>query len=456
MTADTLTRDGALVDAAVSARVAANRARAEGLEAMRTFYDHRVAEAAGRAGSTDHTLFLLTPLQATKAEFAPVLVVGEQAVEMDLDLAGDLRTYFPYVWEQCLAGRMDMGRAGMLCGYLPDLTSEEDRFAFGKLVEEFLVQRDDPSAPLHPVRYVSLQQAAWRRWRRFEHKSRKKTFAEAFGKRRVRLRTDDDGMSTLSCLTSVDQGLLADYRLTLIAKRRAEGDGEDRTIEQLRADTLVELLLGRLTVTATDGELEDGTAGEGDPIQWHEIGKYARPVVNVTVPITTLMGVSDEPGRLAGGAAVPAELARAIATQPGSTWYRMLTDPAGRFAGLSTDSYTPTAAIWRWVVARDPECVYPGCNRPATVVELDHRTEYPDGSTSTANLQPLCRKHHKVKHSKGFTVTREPDGSYIWRTRFGSILRKPPPELPVPDWPATSPPEQESVMEQAFAAYVAS
>lgn len=40
--------------------------------------------------------------------------------------------------------------------------------------------------------------------------------------------------------------------------------------------------------------------------------------VNVTVPIQSLMGVSDDPGILPGGEPIPASLARQIASDPGS------------------------------------------------------------------------------------------------------------------------------------------
>jgi hypothetical protein len=127
---------------------------------------------------------------------------------------------------------------------------------------------------------------------------------------------------------------------------------------------------------------------------------YARPIINVTVPLETLAGLSDDPGRLSGGTVIPAELARAIATREGATWYRMLTDTAGDLAALSTHSYRPTGPIWRHVVAGQPTCAHPGCDRPSTECELDHLTEWPAGPTSTENLQPLCRRHHKTKHAR--------------------------------------------------------
>jgi 5-methylcytosine-specific restriction endonuclease McrA len=78
----------------------------------------------------------------------------------------------------------------------------------------------------------------------------------------------------------------------------------------------------------------------------------------------------------------------------------MLTDPEGRFVSLSTKSYRPTDPIWRHVVAEQPTCAHPGCDRPSVECELDHIVEWPLGETSTTNLQPLCRRHHKAKHAR--------------------------------------------------------
>jgi hypothetical protein len=153
------------------------------------------------------------------------------------------------------------------------------------------------------------------------------------------------------------------------------------------------------------------------------------------VPIATLVGLSDEPGVMAGGAAVPADLARLVAADPTSTWYRLLTDPRGEFVELSTASYEPATPMFRWVVARDRQCVWPGCARPASTIELDHRVPFPLGPTCTSNLQPLCRHHHLVKHSEGVQVTRGVDGSYTWTTRFKSTFTTPAPTYPQAMWP---------------------
>lgn len=442
---DTMTRGGppppddrGLLDRAAQAQVSANAARAAVLETVRLFHANRVAEAQA-AKRNQPAFFALTPLEATKAEFGPLLVVGNRRIETDLQLAQDLHQFFPRMWQTCLSGRLDVGRAAVATGYLPQLTNDDDRRAYAELVEEYLDSQDQPDAPVHPVRYLNLQQACRRRCRRFEQQTKQQSFADAFARRRVSLRSDDNGMASLACSSSLDRCQTADYRLTLIAKRRSENPGEKRTIDQLRADTLVDLVLGRVTVAASEAELEDGETADGapveDPCEWRDVGRFARPVVNVTVPITTLMGLSDTPGVMAGGTEIPAALCRMIGQDPTSTWYRLVTDPLGGFVELSTNAYQPTEAICRWCIAQNPQCVWPTCSRPATVVELDHRVPYPHGPTSTYNLQPLCEAHHKVKHSDGFSVVREQDGSYTWTSRFGVVSRKPAPEYPLAEWP---------------------
>jgi hypothetical protein len=153
------------------------------------------------------------------------------------------------------------------------------------------------------------------------------------------------------------------------------------------------------------------------------------------VPITSLVGPGKEPGQLSGGIPIPAELARVIAARPESTWYRMLTDPARRCAELSTTAYKPTPPVWRQVTARDQICYWPGCHRPAVQVEDDHLVAHPEGETCTSNLGPGCKRHHTVKHSEGFSVVRNDDGSYTWTTPTGHTHISWPPEQPVAEWP---------------------
>jgi len=91
-----------------------------------------------------------------------------------------------------------------------------------------------------------------------------------------------------------------------------------------------------------------------------------------------------------------------------------------------TSAYKPTAAQARTVRARDLTCCFPGCNRPSSSAELDHRRRHPDGPTSTANLHPLCKHHHDLKHD-GWTCTRHPDGTTTWTSPRGQHATSPRP-----------------------------
>ena len=143
---------------------------------------------------------------------------------------------------------------------------------------------------------------------------------------------------------------------------------------------------------------------------------YARPIVNVTVSLETLAGLRDDPATLSGGAVIPADLARAIATKDGATWYRLLTDANQEPVSLSTKSYAPTPPIWRSVVAVQPTCAEDGCDRAAVECELDHDDPWPAGETSTVNVKPRCQRHHRLKHARA--ERRDLEWEYNPRTPF--------------------------------------
>jgi hypothetical protein len=426
--------DKHLLNVAIQCQVRNNRDTARAIETYaemrrRCEADYEVRRSRGQSH------FVITPLDETALELAGALHVDEHKVKLDLHVRDRLADWFPLLWDRCLSGRLDIGRARIFVDAAEQLANPDDIPEFARMVEDYFTKYDEADSPLVTISHRQLSNAARYRRLKFEQKSDDENFAAAFRKRRVWLRTDDNGMGTLG-LTGAGHDLLScDYRLTLIARKRCQDPTDDRTLEQMRADTMRDLILGRLTVSALDSDLEaDQTSDGRDPAETfaeHEVGAFARPVINVTVPLSTLLGSSDEPGFLSGDTAIPADVARLIASDPTSTWHRLLTDEAGRFCDLSTKSYQPTAPIRRGVVARDRCCVWPGCQRPSAQCEVDHRVPHPDGATCLCNLDPLCHRHHMAKHSEGVSVTREADGTYVIRTRRGSVLRSRPGEQPL-------------------------
>ncbi len=421
-----------LVEEALNSQVRQNRDRALQLELyaamqQRCQVDHDARKAAGL------TAFNPSPAREAGVEMGGALGISEHRVLGDLHLRERLISWFPAMWQRCRDGRLDLGRAKLFVDAAEQLAHDDDIPRFAASVEAFFDRHDDPDSPLCTLSFDRLARAARYRRLKFAQKSPEASFREAFKKRRVWVRVEDNGTAALGVTGAAHDLQACDYRITLIAKKRCSDPDEDRTLDQMRADTVLDLLLGRLTVAALDSELEDDETTDGrDPASTftdHEVGKFARPVVNLTVPVTTLMGVSDEPGML-GGEPVPADLARIIAADKDATWYRLLTDPAGDFLDLSTVAYAPTDPIWRHVTARDQICVWPNCRRAAARAEKDHRVPYPDGPTSIVNLDDLCKPHHRIKHIFGYKVRRLPDGTYEVITPRGTRLTSRPLEQP--------------------------
>ncbi|WP_232827688.1 HNH endonuclease signature motif containing protein, partial [Jiangella endophytica] len=138
--------------------------------------------------------------------------------------------------------------------------------------------------------------------------------------------------------------------------------------------------------------------------------------VHVTVPLTTLAGLTDQPGHLDGYGPIPAHVARELATEGVWTWLR--TDPAtGHLLDTSRTTYRPTQALADFITARDTTCRAPGCHRTATTCDIDHITPFAAGGTTTPdNLHTLCQTHHLLKHHGHWTVRRAPDGTTRWRS----------------------------------------
>jgi hypothetical protein len=184
--------------------------------------------------------------------------------------------------------------------------------------------------------------------------------------------------------------------------------------------------------------------------------------VHLTMPATSWLGASDNPGDIPGLGPTDADtcrdLAETLAANPATRWCITLTDPAGRAiahgcarAGpgpphatgpdrrswLATVTITPIAAstcdhrhesagyqpsptLRHLVKTRSPRCGYPGCRRPAWRCDDDHVIpHHKGGRTCECNLHPLCRHHHQVKQAPGWHLTQPEPGVLVWTTPSG-------------------------------------
>jgi hypothetical protein len=190
--------------------------------------------------------------------------------------------------------------------------------------------------------------------------------------RRVTLNPQPDGMAGLWALLPAHDAAAVYGAIDAHARQQP---ADERSMDARRADALVALVTGADTA----------------PMQ---------PLVQITVPAATLLGLDDAPGELAGHGPIPAGMARRIADDPSGTWRRILTDPpTGAVLDVGHTTYRPPVGLARHVIARDGTCRFPGCRQPARRCDLDHIQPWPTGPTAASNLIALCRHHHRLKHS---------------------------------------------------------
>ncbi len=153
--------------------------------------------------------------------------------------------------------------------------------------------------------------------------------------------------------------------------------------------------------------------------------------IHLAVPLETLAGLVDIPGEMEGYGPVIADIARQVSLeQVDGQWTWTVTDE-GDVLATGTTRYRPTATRTRKARADYPTCVAPGCRMPASNCDLDHRDAYSRrGRTHNANLAPLCRHHHMMRHHGQWRYERLPDGSHRWTSPLGHtyIRKRDPPE----------------------------
>jgi hypothetical protein len=157
-----------------------------------------------------------------------------------------------------------------------------------------------------------------------------------------------------------------------------------------------------------------------------DVKLHRRPVtVNVTIDLPTLLGLAENPGQLAGYGAIPASVARALASD--GKWQRFITDPqTGTLLDFGRESYEPPQALVDFLIARDRTCRFPGCRHSAARADLDHAKSWESGGeTSAANLGALCRRHHRLKTHGGWKLKSHSDGACTWTSPLGKIYEVP-------------------------------
>ncbi|WP_285247211.1 HNH endonuclease signature motif containing protein [Pseudarthrobacter sp. efr-133-R2A-89] len=355
----------------------------------------------------------------------------------------------PPVFETLSAGGVSWQHARIVADETEGLTPDS---AAG-LVAHFF----DPDAP-HPARGAapgelvpSRFRAKVRAWRERHHpESLEKRHVKGVADRRMDYAPDRDGMAWLSLYLPGDTACAIWNRSTATARRLQRPD-EPRTLTQLRADVAASLLLGAglqptTSSAAADADTEPAAAAEGagndagPGCASTDIGKVPAPRADVlvTVPVFSLLGLTEEPALLDGFGPIPASMARRLVAGGAETFYRVLVDPRdGAPLEIGRTRYRLPETIKQWIRLRDRTCTFPGCTNHTPDNDTDHLTPWHHGGTTDArNLAQLCPRHHRLKHARPWTpdpATRnEPPG---WTSPTGRHYQPEHPDPQPTHWP---------------------
>ncbi|WP_396926484.1 DUF222 domain-containing protein [Mycolicibacterium sp.] len=217
-----------------------------------------------------------------------------------------------------------------------------------------------------------------------------------------------DGMAEIYGRVRASDAAAFDQRLNQLAATVCRDDS--RTARQRRSDALGAWANGDSTMCCDCGSDDCPTRSAND-------SGPGQIVIHLLADSKTVTGESDTPALLPGYGAIPAETVRALAA-------RARLRPVIGGKELSAEpQYRPSTALAEFIRCRDLTCRFPGCDRPASVADIDHTVPYPLGPTHPSNLKLLCRLHHLLKTfyagPNGWKDRQLPDGTVIWTSPSG-------------------------------------
>ncbi|HVM26973.1 MAG TPA: hypothetical protein VM433_04780, partial [Mycobacteriales bacterium] len=293
---------------------------------------------------------------------------------------------------------------------------------------------------------------------------------EAARTRRMNLRDAGDGMVELTLLMRAEQGLAILHRAE---RETLADDGSGRTRDQRRLDWTVDTLLADPGPAGQNGDsdracaqdADDGpvpapaprspAAGSADPAPGSALvldGRRRRPAqIVVHMPVSTALGLDDEPCDLAEIGPVDAALGRQLLATAElrkacvdavtgqvlhveDTVVRPVAD-RGRIRQLrrhgltgeqalaqaqaeavraalldmvhtpsvapvqAEPQYRPSAGLSRLVKTRQPRCDFLTCRCPSRTCDDEHTRPWPHGPTRADNLAPRSRWCHQRKQN---------------------------------------------------------
>ena len=356
--------------------------------------------------------------EAEREDVSSALRLSAGTAQMRIDVARTLVNHLPNTCSALATGELSAAHATVI--------ARETAAAIRDGLSEFAIFSIEEKAIAHAEFHTPSQVALQVRSAiaKFAPATFEEVVEKARDSRRVSCYNDVDGMSTVVAILPAEDAQTVMKALEAFIVKGASvfkvsGDSSDvrssdvrssdvRSADMKRADALTSLAGFALAASSQDIEL------------------HRRPItVNVTIDLPTLLGLSENPGQLAGYGAIPASVARALASD--GKWKRFITDPqTGALLDYGRETYQPPQALIDFLIARDRTCRFPGCRRSAALSDLDHAQSWDEGgTTSLDNLGALCRRHHVLKTHGGWSIESRADGSCTWTSPLGKIYQTP-------------------------------
>jgi hypothetical protein len=370
------------------------------------------------------------PLRSMALELGMAVRVNDRSMQSQMHDAHELVHGFPQTMAALSEGRVSRAHAQVIQDAGRVIEDAADRADFERIV---LVEAERQTVPR--TKKYAVQRAAV-----LDPRPLQERHDRAIRERRVWVTDLDDAMSTLTILggsveihgvydrrtkqgnaiKTVDRECRREHAAAEVEADSADQTSDtaepwfdDRILDEIRCDLALDMLLaGSPVIDPTDPT----TGGLG----------AIRAEVQITIPVTTLTGVTNSGAELNGVTPVDPDTARRMAGTA-KIWERVMTDP---ITGVVTavDRYQLHPSQTRYLNARDLTCRTPGCRRPAKLCHIDHSKDFALGGKScNDNLCNECARHHTLKHATNWHVEQLPGGILRFTSPGGKTYDSHPP-----------------------------
>lgn len=361
-------------------------------QAGRAWSINQVAERY-QEGCRDDSFEFHEAAKGAAAEVGAALRLTRRAADDQTGFSVELVRHRPSVFEELLFGRVDMMRARVLVEETQHVADATAQSAIEMLLP------DAPGLTTGQLRHRIAKLCI-----DADPEAARKRYESSVADRRIELRPTCSGTADLLGLNLPPHVAASVSRWIHKEAIKLRNLGDDRTMDQLRADIYLDLLRRRYK----NGKITRADCGNLD----------------IRVTAETLANQSEESGELNGFGPVNADIARQVAENQEHVHRRwtLIDRDTGQPIDGGTTRRRPTASQRRKAEMLHPTCVHPGCRMPSTDCDIDHRRPWADHKvTCIADLGPMCRHHHVIRHAYGWSYASTNGGDFKFTSPFGHI-----------------------------------